>query len=64
MLISVVVQSAIQRLRRRRLPRLNLPYPQDLEDKNQPTRQDRTSSIVFAILIITFLVGVIFWLVG
>ena len=61
-MIPVIVQSAIQRIRKMRIPDAQLPYPQDqLQAGDEASkRKDRTGSIVITIFLIAVLVGVIF----
>jgi len=61
-MIPVIVQSAIQRIRKMRISGAQLPYPQDQQqDSDDGTkRKDRAGSIVITIFLIAVLVGVIF----
>lgn len=61
-MMPVIVQTAMHRLRRMRLPKVTLPYPQDQqgEASHNQHRKDRTGSIVVSIFFLAIAVGLVF----
>jgi len=61
-MMPVIVQTAMHRLRRMRLPKVTLPYPQDQqgEASHNQQRKDRTGSIVVSIFFLAIAVGLVF----